>query len=500
MTSAVVVGSGPNGLAGAVTLARAGVQVTVLEAADTPGGGTRSVEATLPGLLHDECSGFHPLAVDTAFSASVDLASAGLEWAWPQVQYSHPLEHGGAAVQRSVDATAATLGGDGTAYRRLFLPLANRFGPISEEFLQPVLHVPHHPLPLARFGMYAGLPASVVASRFRGAEAKALWAGVAAHAFRPLGSLASSAIGVALGTAAHTYGWPVAVGGSQAISTAMVRVLEQHGGMVKTGVTVTSLEEVRRDLRADIVLLDTSPGAAVQLAGAAMPARVQRAYRRYRHGPAAFQVAFAVEGGIPWSHEDSRRAGTVHVGGTFEEIADAEKQVSAGRMPERPFVLLGQQYLADPSRSRGDVHPIDAYAHVPAGFDGDATEALIAQIERQAPGFRDRIVGMQVRPTSRISLDNPNYVGGDIVTGANDALQLVFRPRPALNPYATGIPGVYLCSAATPPGAGAHGMCGYLAARSALKSLGSPGLMASPWPGPGLPGESGSGSLGAIER
>lgn len=475
MTTAVVVGSGPNGLAGAITLALAGVQVTVLEAADAPGGGTRSTEATVPGVLHDECSGFHPLAIDTAFSRSVDLTAAGLNWGWPDVEYSHPLDGGdGAAALRDVDRTASALGADGATYRRIFGPLDDRFDLIAQEFLQPVLHVPKYPLALGRFGVGAGLPAAAIAKLYRAPQAKALWAGVAAHAFRPLGSLASSAIGLALGTAAHRYGWPVAIGGSQAISAAMIRVLEQHGGTVKTGVTVRSLAQVRRETGADIVLLDTSPTAAVRIIGDdALPPHVRRAFERFRHGPGAFQVAFAVEGGVPWQHEPSRRAGTVHLGGTFEQIAAAEKDVARGRMPKRPFVLLGQQYLADPARSSGDVHPIDAYAHVPAGYDGDATELIIAQIERFAPGFRDRVVGMTTRSTGQIAADNANFIGGDIVTGANDPLQLVFRPRPTLNPYATGVDGVYLCSAATPPGAGAHGMCGYGAAQAALAAIGA---------------------------
>ncbi|MBF4161357.1 phytoene desaturase family protein [Nocardioides acrostichi] len=472
MTSAAVVGSGPNGLAAAITLARAGVEVTVLEANDTPGGGTRSVEATLPGLLHDECSGFHPLAVDTAFSRVAGLEASGLEWAWPTVQYSHPLDGGrGAAVVRSVAETAAGLGADEGSYRHLFGALDDRFDAIAVEFLQPVLHVPRHPFALARFGAYSLLPAGTLARRFVTPEARALWAGVAAHAFRPFTAPLSSAIGLALGTAAHHAGWPVAVGGSRAISDAMIRVLERFGGRIETGVRVASLDDCRRDLGADLVLLDTSPSAAVRIAGDRLPARVRCAYERYRHGPAAFQVAFAVEGGIPWTHEPSRRAGTVHVGGSFQEVAAAERDVARGRMPERPFVLLGQQYLADPGRSAGDVHPVDAYAHVPAGYTGDATEAITAQIERFAPGFRDRIRATTRRSTATIAADNHNYVGGDIVTGLNSARQLLLRPRATTNPYATGIDGVYLCSAATPPGAGAHGMCGHLAARAALAGL-----------------------------
>ncbi|WP_205699421.1 NAD(P)/FAD-dependent oxidoreductase [Conexibacter sp. SYSU D00693] len=471
MTSAVVVGSGPNGLAAALTLAAAGLEVRVLEAADRLGGGTRSSELTLPGLLHDECSAAHPLALDTPFSRRFDLAAHGLTWKWAPVEYSHPLEGGrGAAAWRSVEATADALpGGDGKRWRRLFGPLAEHFGDITSDFMRPMLHVPEHPVRLTRFGLPSGMPAAVLARAWSSDEARALWAGVAAHAFRPFSALMSSAVGVTLGTAAHAYGWPVAEGGSQAISRAMVALLEEHGATLETGVEVTSLAELGD---ADVVMLDLAPADAVRVAGDRMPRRVRRALQRFRHGPGAFKVEFAVEGGVPWAHEPSRQAGTVHVGGTFAEIAAAEREVHRGRMPERPFVLVCQQSLADPSRAKDGVHPVYAYAHVPSGWTGDATGAIEAQLERFAPGFRDRVRAKHVRDVSGMASYNANYVGGDIVTGANDARQMVFRPRVALDPYATGIDGVFLCSAATPPGAGAHGMCGYNAAMSALEGAG----------------------------
>lgn len=469
MTNAVVVGSGPNGLAAALTLAAEGVDVRVLEAADTIGGGTRTSELTLPGLLHDECSGFHPLAVDTPFSRRFDLASKGLRWLWPEVQYAHPLDGGrGAAVRRSVEETAAGLGNDGRAWRRIFGGLTERFDDITEDFLRPMVHVPSHPIKLARFGVLSLTPAALLARAWSSQEARGLFAGVAAHALRPFDSPVSSAIGVALGTAAHRYGWPVAEGGSASITGAITSMLEEVGGKVETGVMVHSLADLDSP---DVVMLDVAPGAATRIVGDAMPRRIARALTRYRHGPGTFKVEFAVQGGVPWTHEESRLAGTVHVGGTFEEIAAAETAVNRGQMPERPFVLVGQQFLADPSRAQEGVVPVYAYAHVPAGYTGDATTAIEAQIERFAPGFLDRILSRHVRSAMQMEEHNPNYVGGDVVTGANDARQLVFRPRPAIDPYTLGVPGVYLCSAATPPGAGAHGMSGYNAARSALRRL-----------------------------
>jgi phytoene dehydrogenase-like protein len=469
MTSAIVVGSGPNGLAAALTLASEGVQVTVLEAADTLGGGTRTSQLTLPGLLHDECSAAHPLAVDTPFSRRFDLAGHGLRWRWPEVQYAHPLDGGaGAAAYRSVDETALALGTDGRAWRSVFGALAERFDDITTDFLRPMLHVPEHPVKLTRFGLYSALPAAVLARRWSTEPARALFAGVAAHAFRPFGSPMSSAIGVTLGTAAHRYGWPVAEGGSASISRAMISLLEGTGARFETGVRIQSLAELDA---ADIVMLDLAPAATARIAGDRMPRPIARALTRYRHGPGTFKVDYAVEAGIPWTYQPARQAGTVHVGGDLREVAAGEKLIHAGRMPEKPYVLVCQQYLADPSRSQADVHPLYAYAHVPAGYTGDATAQIEAQIERFAPGFQQRILARHVRSVAQMQAHNPNYVGGDVVTGSNDPRQLVFRPRVALDPYATGIPGVYICSAATPPGAGAHGMCGYNAALAALRQI-----------------------------
>jgi phytoene dehydrogenase-like protein len=483
LTNAVVVGSGPNGLAAALTLAGAGVDVLVLEASGTLGGGTQSSELTLPGLIHDHCSAAHPLAVDNPFSRRFDLTAHGLTWRWPEIEYSHPLDGGGgAAAWRSVPDTATALPGrDGRRWQSLFGPLAERFDDIAAEFLAPMLHLPAHPVKLARFGTYASLPASLLARRFSTPEGRALFAGVAAHAFQPFNAVMSSAIGVTLGTAAHRYGWPVAEGGSAAINRAMVSRLQELGARFEVGVTVASLAELEP---ADIVMLDVAPRAAARICGERMPGRVSRALNRFRHGPGAFKLDFAVQGGVPWRHPESHRAGTVHVGGSLQQIAAAEKLTAAGRMPEQPFVLVCQQYLADPTRSAGDVHPVYAYAHVPAGYTGDASAQIESQIERFAPGFRERVLARHARSPVQSEADNANYVGGDVVTGANDAQQMIFRPRIAVDPYALGIPGVFLCSAATPPGAGAHGMCGFNAANSALRRLGHAQPAASEQPVP----------------
>jgi phytoene dehydrogenase-like protein len=466
VTDAVVVGSGPNGLAAAVTLAQAGCQVTVLEAADRIGGGTRSAELTLPGLLHDECSAFHPTGVASPFLRSLPLAEHGLRWRWAPIDLAHPLDGGRVAVlSRSMEMTTESLGMDGPAWRRLFEPLAKDFGPLAAEVLRPIPHLPRHPWRLARFGLRAMMPATTLARRWRADEARALFAGVAAHQIQPLGGPFSASAGLMLTAAGHAYGWPVAEGGSQAIARALASLLEALGGTITTGTTVDRVPH------ADIVMLDVAPLAAAEILGDRLPHRVSRAYKRYRHGPGAFKLDLAVEGGIPWSAEACSRAGTVHLGGTLEEIARVEAEVAAGRMPKRPFVLIGQQYLADPARSAGYVHPVWAYAHVPAAFDGDATEEMLGQLERFAPGVRERIRAKRTRSTRELAAYNPNYVGGDIATGANDMRQLLMRPRVALDPYRTGVPGVYLCSAATPPGAGVHGMCGHYAALSALARL-----------------------------
>jgi phytoene dehydrogenase-like protein len=471
LSDAIVVGSGPNGLACAVELARNGVEVTVLEAEERIGGGTRTSELTVPGLLHDDCSATHPMAAASPFLNSLDLQEHGLEWLWPEVDLAHPLDDGSAGVMmRSIEQTARGLGEDGAAWLRAFGSSSAHFEALLEDMLVPILHLPRHPLRLARFGIPAAAPATLLARTWKTPQARALFGGVAAHAFSPLSRPMSSSVGCALIDACHAFGWPVARGGSRSITDALASVLEANGGKIETGRRVTSFAELGG---ADVVVFDLAPAAVAEIAGERLPSRVARAYRRYRHGPGAFKLDFAVEGGVPWTNEDCRRAGTVHVAGTFEEIAIAERAVNRGSMPERPYILVGQQYLADPGRSKGELHPLWVYAHVPSGYTGDATESVLRQIERFAPGFRERIVATAVRGPADLAAYNSNYVGGDIITGANTPVQILIRPRLALDPYSAGVNGLYICSAATPPGAGAHGMNGYNAARSALRDLGS---------------------------
>jgi phytoene dehydrogenase-like protein len=469
MTTAVVVGAGPNGLAAGIHLARNGVDVQVIEASDTVGGGARSGELTVPGLIHDYCSAAHPLAVGSPFWKEIDLGRFGLTWKWAEVDCAHPLDDGSAGVlYRSIDKTAEGMGIDGRRWRLSVSDLAKGFDALGDDLMRPVLHVPRHPILLMAFGGRAVLPATVFARWFRTEQARALYGGMAAHGFarpdRPL----TAAMALMFVASGHRYGWPVAEGGSGSIIAALVAVLREHGGAISTGVPVARRADIPD---ADIVMLDLSPAGAVQIYGDLMPARIKRSYERYRQGSSAFKVDFAIEGHIPWINPDCRRAGIVHLCGSAAEVAYTERERTLGRMSRRPFIILGQQYLADPSRSNGIVNPIYAYAHVPFGYTGDATEVIVEQIERFAPGFRDRIIATVSKSTAELQAYNHNYVGGDIIGGANDGLQVLFRPRIGLDPYFTGVAGVYLCSQSTPPGAAIHGLCGYYAAQSALRRL-----------------------------
>ena len=466
MPKALVVGAGPNGLAAAIHLARHGVDVQVLEARDTVGGGARSGELTVPGLIHDHCSATHPFGVGSPFWKEIDLQRYGLVWKWPEIDCAHPLDDGTAGVlYRSIDATTARMGPDARRWRAAIGDLAAGFDELAQDLFRPVINVPRHPIRLAAFGPRALLPATVMARWFRTEQARGLFGGAAAHVYTRLDRPLTAAPGLLFLAGGHRYGWPVAQGGSGSIIQALAAALTAHGGTVTTGVTVAGRGDIPD---ADIVMLDLSPAAALKIYGEVIPGRIRRSYERYRQGSSAFKVDFAIDGDIPWTNPESRRAGSVHLGGTFAEIAATERQRAQGKMAGRPFILVGQQYLADPSRSSGNINPIWAYAHVPFGYTGDATGAVVDQIERFAPGFRDRVIATVSTGTAALEAYNPNYIGGDILGGANDRLQVILRPRIAVNPYATGVPGVYLCSQSTPPGAGIHGLCGYHAADSAL--------------------------------
>jgi phytoene dehydrogenase-like protein len=466
---AIVVGSGPNGLAAAVTLARAGLRVHVIEGAATPGGGCRTEELTLPGFQHDVCSAVHPLAGVSPFFTGTDLAARGVRLLAPKVAFAHPLDGGRAgAVAGSVDETAGGLGPDGGAYRRLVGPLVRDFPLILPTILAPLRSPPGHPLAMARYGLEGLPPASVLSRRFRGDEARGLIAGAAAHAMLPLNEPLTSAFGLLFLMTAHAVGWPVVEGGSARLIDALAGELTSLGGRVETGRWVQDLDSLPS---ARAVLLDVTPRQFVALAGGRLPARERRALERFRYGPGVCKVDWALSGPVPWQAAACREAGTVHVAGEFADVARSEADVAAGRHPERPFCLVAQPGVVDPSRAPAGKHTLWGYCHVPSGSTVDMTDRIEAQIERFAPGFRDLILARSVRTAAEMEQHNPNYIGGDISGGAATLWQTVFRPTIRWNPYRTGLPGVYLCSASTPPGGGVHGMCGSWAARTALADL-----------------------------
>lgn len=466
---AVVVGSGPNGLAAAITLARAGRSVRVVEAAPTIGGGTRTAELTLPGFRHDVCATIVPLTLASPFFRTIDLATRGAELLQPDAPVAHPLDGGRAAVlERSVGATAAELGEtDGRAWRRLFGPLTRDADKLGRELLGPVLHVPRHPVALARFGLPALRSATGLArAAFRGEDAQALFGGLAAHSMVELGRPLSASFGLVLGLYAHAGGWPLVRGGSAALGAALAAELRGLGGEIEVDRLVTSLAELPPSR---VVLLDLTPRAALAIAADRLPDRTRRAYQRFRYGSGVFKLDWALDGPIPWAADGARLAATVHLGGTLTEIAGAEHEVARGGHPEHPFVLLVQYHPWDLTRAPDGKTTAYAYCHVPAGSTVDMTNRIEAQVERFAPGFRDRILGRSAHPPAALEAYDPNYIGGDINAGVSDMRQLVFRPMVSLDPYWTGSPGLYLCSSSTPPGGGVHGMAGFLAARSALR-------------------------------
>ena len=465
---AVVVGSGPNGLAAAITLARAGCSVLVCEANATIGGGARSAELTLPGFVHDVCSAVHPLAAGSPFFKTLPLERFGLEWIEPEIPLAHPLDNNFAAcLLKDIDLTAEGLNNDSGAYRRLMKPLAANWKNLSVEFLQPMLHWPRHAITLARFGIPALCPATWLAKfLFRHEPARALFAGIAAHSFLPLDAPVSSAFALVLALAGHAVGWPIPRGGSQRISSALAAYLYELGGSIEVNHRIENL----RDLpKSRATLLDLSVWEFLWIAGQELPARYRSKLQSFRHAPGIFKIDYALSEPVPWKAAACRHAGTIHLGGAIDEITATEHEIAHGKIPERPFVLVAQQSLFDETRAPRGQHTLWAYCHVPFNCGADMSNQIESQIERFAPGFRDCIVARHKMCAADLAKSNANLAGGDISGGAANLTQLLARPILSPTPYRTPLPGLYLCSASTPPGGGVHGMCGYHAARAALR-------------------------------
>jgi phytoene dehydrogenase-like protein len=465
---AVVVGSGPNGLAAAITLARAGCKVLVLEAKDTIGGGMRSLELTLPGFLHDMCSSVHPLGVASPFFRSLPLEQFGLEWVYPDAELAHPLDGDSAiVVERSIQATSEQFGVDADAYRHLMTPLVEHHEKILDEFLGP-LRMPRHPLAMAHFGVLALNPATALARRtFRQSEARALFGGLAAHSIMPLEQMTTAAFGLMLGMLAHAVGWPLARGGSQRIGQALSAYFCALGGEIVTGHEVRTLRDIPP---AYATLFDVTPRQMLRIVGDRLPTRYRRKLEGYRYGPGVYKVDYALSQPIPWRAKDCSRSATVHLGGTLGEIVLSERQVWQGQHQDKPYVILVQPTLFDPERAPKGKHIAWAYCHVPNGSTQDMSATIDTQIERFAPGFQDCILARSTHHPVQMEAYNPNYVGGDINGGVQDLRQLFTRPVARAVPYSTPISNVYICSSSTPPGGGVHGMCGYYAAVAALAS------------------------------
>ena len=469
MTSwdAVVVGAGPNGLAAAVALALAGRSVKVIEGADTVGGGARTMALTQAGFRHDVCSAVHPLGLGSPFFRSLPLEDFGLKWIQPEIPFAHPLSPREAVfVERSVDATAAQLGNaDGDEYRRRIQPFVDGWSKLEPQILGPVLRPPKHPLAMARFGWVGALPARTLINAFSDEPAKALFAGAAAHGYMPLSHMLTASFGLLYPVTAHRFGWPFAEGGSQAIVDALAGYLRSLGGEIETGRWVRSLADLPP---AKATFFDVTPEVFIGIAGDALPASYRKRLGKFRRSPAAFKVDYALDGPIPWANPRLSLAGTIHLGSSASIVA-AEAAIWKGRRPARPFILVAQQSMSDPSRTPAGKHTLWAYAHVPSGSTEDFTGAIEHEIEHLAPGFRDLVIDRCIAAPADLAAYNPNYAAGDITGGAYTVRQVLFRPVPGRSPYATPAKGIYLCSSSTPPGAGVHGMCGYWAVQAALK-------------------------------
>lgn len=465
---AIVVGSGPNGLSAAITLQKAGLSVLIVEAKPTIGGGMRTAELTLPGFKHDICSAIHPMAMGSPFFADLPLQDYGLEFIHATLPAAHPFDNGEAAIlSRSIDETALSLGKDGSAYLNLIKPLVESWPKIVGDVMGP-LGFPKHPLLLAQFGLNAMQPASWITNHFKTERAKGLWAGMTAHSIQPLTNYSSAAIGMVLSAVGHLYGWPIPKGGSQSIADALASYFIALGGKIETNFPVRSLSQLPSS---DAVLFDVTPKQLLQIAGEKFSPLYKWQLERYRYGMGIFKIDWALDGAIPFTAPECNKAATVHLGNTFNEIAAGEKLASSGGHPEKPFVLLAEQSLFDSTRAPEGKHTAWAYCHVPNGSKVDMTAAIENQVERFAPGFKDQILAKNVMNSSQIEAYNPNYIGGDINGGIIDIGQLFTRPALRISPYRTSAKGIYICSSSTPPGGGVHGMCGYHAAKTALKDM-----------------------------
>jgi phytoene dehydrogenase-like protein len=465
---AIIVGSGPNGLSAAIAMQQQGLSVLLLEGKETIGGGLRSRELTLPGFVHDVCSAIHPLAAGSPFFSKLPLEQFGLTWLQPHLPAAHPFDDGTAAIlDTSLNNTIASLGNDGAAYEQLIAPLLKDWPALAPDILGP-LQFPQHPLSMARFGLKGLLPVTQLAKRFKGKEAKGLLAGMAAHSMLPLSAVTTSAVALVLMMSGHLQGWPVPKGGSASIANALAAYFTSLGGEICTNTYVRSLKELPP---ARAVLLDVTPKQLLAIAGDRFSTLYKWQLQHYRYGMGVFKVDWALDGPIPFTAGACRKAGTIHIGNTIEEITASEQQTANGQHPERPFVLLAQQSLFDDTRAPAGKQTAWSYCHVPNGSSTDMTAAIEKQIERFAPGFRDLILDRHVMNTAQMETYNPNYVGGDINGGVLDITQLYTRPALRWSPYKTSAKGVYVCSSATPPGGGVHGMCGFHAAKKALKDI-----------------------------